>query len=265
MAASDAPIGLFDSGLGGLSVLREVRTALPAEHLLYYADSAFCPYGARPPSEIRARCQLIAAALLDRGAKALIVACNTASSVALAQLRQVTGVPVVGLVPAVKPAVALSRAGRVAVLATPRTADGALLGSVVAAHAGGAEVTILPAPGLADLVESGQTAGPAVEALLRRLLEAPLRSGVDTVVLGCTHYPFVRPVVEAVVGPRVAVIDSGEAIARRTASVLADQGGLRSGTTPGHLALFTSGVPATVGAVASTLLGESVRPSFLPL
>ncbi|MDP9356063.1 MAG: glutamate racemase [Chloroflexota bacterium] len=257
------PIGVFDSGLGGLSVLRSLRAMLPAEDVLYYADSAHCPYGLRTPEEILHRSATITSTLVQRGAKLIIVACNTATSVALQELRGRFGLPIVGLVPAVKPAVAATRSGRIGVLATPRTACGETLAELIRRHADGAEVFTVAAPGLADLVEAGYTVGPEVEVALQPLLDPLVTSGVDTLVLGCTHYPFLRDAIRDLVGPDITVIDSGEAIARRTRDVLATCDGLRPGSRPGNLELLTSGGPKTVGAVASRLLGEPVVASHL--
>ncbi len=263
---ADGMIGMFDSGLGGLSVLRDVRAALPAEDILYYADSAYCPYGERDEAEIIARSALITRALLERGAKVVIVACNTATSVALMTLRATTDVPIIGLVPAVKPAVANSPGGRVGVLATPRTVEGRMLADLIAAHRGDARVVTVPAPGLADLVESGHVSGPLVDGLLHPLL-APLHAAqIDTLVLGCTHYPFLRRALTAHLGPEVHITDSGEAIARRASSVLAEMGaGRQPGTDIGSTHLLTSGDQDHVGTVAARLLGRSLPVERLTL
>ena len=264
MNVHSSPIGVFDSGLGGLSVLREVRAVLPAEDLVYYADCAHCPYGKQSPEAILARSLAITDALVERGAKVVVVACNTASSVALAAVRAAfPGVPIVGLVPAVKPAVAATRSGRIGVLATPRTVAGDLLAALIREHAGATEVHLVPAPGLVDLVETGETTGPKVEAALRPLL-APLRArGVDTLVLGCTHYPFLRTAIRGVVGPEMALVDSGEAIARRTREVLDAHGQRRDRDRVGSLTLLTSGDAEEGGTVASRLLGEPVEVTRL--
>jgi glutamate racemase len=264
--ASDAPIGVFDSGLGGLSVAREVRALLPAEDLIYFADCAYCPYGTRSPDEIKARCFAIAGTLIDRGAKLLIVACNTACAVALPELRARFSVPIVGLEPAVKPATRLTRSRRIAVLATPRTAASERLAVLIRNVASSVEVRTVPAPGLVELVESGRVAGPAAERILSDLI-GPLRVwGVDVLVLGCTHYPFLRPVIERVAGPQVHVVDSGEAIARRTRSVLEDHGLIRCCEEPcGSLTVYTSGEARHVAAVSALLLGSSVSTTSLTI
>ena len=246
-------------------MLRELRALLPAEDMLYYADSAHCPYGERSADYILDRCTSIMDELLARGAKAVVVACNTATSVALADLRTRYGVPIVGMVPAVKPAAAATRSGRIGVLATPRTVTGEALAALIREHAHGAEVYAVPAPGLVDLVEAGHLAGPPVEAALCPLLAPLLAKGVDTIVLGCTHYPFLRGAIIDLAGSDLAVIDSGEAVARRTRDVL-DAHALRAPTSgSGALALLTSGGADRVGAVASRLLGERVTASHLPV
>lgn len=264
--SADGLIGMFDSGLGGLSVLRDVRAALPAEDILYYADSAHCPYGERDDAEIIARSALITGALIERGAKLVIVACNTATSVALMSLRASTNVPIIGLVPAVKPAVANSPWGRVGVLATPRTVEGRMLADLIAEHRGDARVLTVPAPGLADLVESGHVDGPLVDGLLHPLL-APLQTAeIDTLVLGCTHYPFLRDALTVHMGPRVRITDSGEAIARRATSVLAGMGtGRNPDAATGSTRLLTSGDPDHVGTVAARLLGRPLPVKRLAL
>jgi glutamate racemase len=259
-----APVGVFDSGLGGLSVLREIRRRLPAEDVIYYADSAFCPYGSRSAPEIRARSEAIAGTLIAEGAKLVVVACNTASSVAITHLRERFDVPFVGLEPAVKPAVRMTQTGKIAVLATPRTVSGERLRWLIDEHARDVEVYTVPAPGLAELVEHGTLAGDEVQGMLRPLLEPSLNRGADVIVLGCTHYPFLRGEIERFIGDRATVIDSGEAIARRTHYLLTKMGALRADAEPGHLQFMTSGIPEVVGDIATNLLGESIQPIAVP-
>lgn len=257
----DGVVGMFDSGWGGLSVAVAMRSLLPGETLLYVADHAFCPYGERDPAEIGLRARTLARALVERGAKAVVVACNTASSLAIDEVRQVCGrVPVVGVVPAVKTAAAATASGTIAVLATPRTADGAYLARLIGDHAPGVRVLVGHGSGLVEFVETGELEGERVEAVLRGVLAEPLRAGADQIVLGCTHYPFLRPAIQRVVGPAVGVVDSGGAIARRLRHILDEAGALESGKV-GRLLLATTGVPAGVGPVASRLLGEPVAVS----
>lgn len=259
-----APIGIFDSGIGGLSVAREIRGALPHEHLLYVADSAFVPYGDRGVDEVRARTLAAGRELQAHGAKLLVVACNTASGAALELLRERLAIPVVGLEPAVKPAVAGSRNGRVGVMATVGTLRSDRYARLVQAYGNGAQVIAQPCPGLADAIEDGHLDDDELRALLPGFTEPLKAAGVDTVVLGCTHYAFVREQIAAALGPGVQILDSGPAIARRTARVLADLGALEP-DGPGSLRILTTGDPAEVGAVAARIWGESLPVERLDL
>lgn len=244
------PIGVFDSGLGGLSVLREIRALLPGEDLLYYADNAYCPYGIRGRDQIQERSDRISRLLLDEGVKAIVVACNTASAMAIEHIRlEFPGVPFVGLEPAVKPAVKLTRSGRIGVLATPRTVAGERLRWLIETHANGIEVRTVAATGLVELVEAGVLSGPEVVAALRPLLDPMLEAGADVVVLGCTHYPFLRAEIEAYVGAGIPVIDSGLAIAQRTRMVLRQRGLLIERAGTGSLRMMTSADAGDVAAV----------------
>lgn len=248
---NSAPIGIFDSGIGGLSVAREIRQHLPAEQLLYFADAAYCPYGGRPLEEIRARSHQVVEELVGRGVKLVVVACNTASGAALESLRERFTVPIVGLEPAIKPAVARSRNGRVGVLATAATLQTERFHRLVERYGGSAELFQRASPELVELVESGEIEGPEVERFLARTL-APLREAdVDTVVLGCTHYPFLRAPIGEVMGAGVEILDSGEAVARQVERVL-NQVGAASQEGPGGILLLTSG--------DSRRIAELVRP-----
>jgi glutamate racemase len=262
--SNNQPIGMFDSGVGGLSVLAEVRALRPTESIIYYADNAFCPYGIRPPEEIRGRTEAIARLLVKQGAKAIVVACNTASAVAIDHVRAaLPGVPIVGLEPAVKPGVAMTKTKNIGVLATPRTVTGERLRWLIETHGGDVKVHTVAATGLVELVEAGVLTGTEVNAALAPLLDPMIAADVDVVVLGCTHYPFLREAIEAYVGPDVAVIDSGKAIARRTQSVLDVAGLLSPSFDPGTWTLQTSGDPAVVGPVAEMLTGSQVVVSHI--
>ncbi len=254
---ADRPVGVFDSGLGGISVLRELRRRLPGEDYLYFADSAWCPYGIRPPEEIRERSAKVVGDLIAAGAKVVVIACNTASAMVVFALRDAfPDVPLVGLEPAVKPAVERSRAGRVGVLATPRTVAGERLRWLIETYAAGVEVHRVAATGLVELVEEGILDGPEVDAALRPLLDPMIAVGVDKLVLGCTHYPFLRAPIERYMGSGVEVIDSGAAIARRLDAVLTGAGLRRERNEVGTVRLATSGDPEAVGALAERLLGD---------
>jgi glutamate racemase len=261
VSRSSDPIGVFDSGLGGLSVLRALRTQLPGESFIYLADSAFCPYGDKDDPTIESRVRELVGALVERDCKAVVIACNTACAVALGSMRAQFTLPIVGLEPAVKPATLRSKHRRVAVLATPRTARGDKLRRLIETHAGGVVVETIPAPGLVDLIEAGQVHSRQTRTLLSQLLEGPLARGCDAVVLGCTHYPFVAGVVAEIVGPSVAILSTGKPVARQTDRVL-ERDGLRSPSTRGGDCLYlTTGEPLVFEAMASRLLGTPVKAS----
>jgi len=232
--------------MGGLSILAALRDALPGEDFIYFADSGAAPYGGRSADEIRQLTLRAAHWLVRQGAKAIVVACNTACAVALDDVRAEFGpdLPVVGLVPAVKPAVSLTRTGKVGVFATPVTLQGRLLRNVIEQHAQPAGVEVLPAAhlGLVPLVEAGELAGSRVEGVLREALTPLHDAGVDVLVLGCTHYPFVRDAIHAVFPGCFTLLDSGEAIARQTRRVLV-QRGLRAARARGGVRLHCTGTP----------------------
>jgi glutamate racemase len=250
-------IGIFDSGVGGLSVAREIRGALPAEDLLYVADTAYCPYGDRPIEEVRERALAVGRYLQDAGAKLVVAACNTASGAALEDLRATLQVPVVGLEPAVKTAVAQTRARRVGVLATSGTLRSERFARLLRAHGDGVQVIPQACPGLADLIEQGHLDGEVLTSRLEELTR-PLRdAGVDMVVLGCTHYAFVGAPLQRVLGAAVTLVDSAPAIARRTAQLL-EQGRARRDAGEGGIRVLTTGDPEKVAAVVQRLWGRPV-------
>ncbi len=227
-----ATIGIFDSGVGGLSVAAAIRQQLPGADLRYVADTAHVPYGPRPLLEVRGFAAAIAHFLIEQPVQVVVVACNTASAAALYPLRaRFPATPFVGMEPAVKPAAEQSRTGRVAVLATPATFQGALFASVVERFAHGVEVIPQICPGLVEQIEAGALATPQTEAMLRGWVEPLLARDIDALVLGCTHYPFVRPLLETICGPRVRVIDPSAAVARQVARVLEPAG---AGGAPGE-------------------------------
>ena len=257
MQGTRRPIGIFDSGVGGLSVAREIRRALPGEDLLYVADTAYCPYGDRALEEVRARALAVGRYVEGAGAKLLVAACNTASGAALEQLREELAIPVVGLEPAVKTGAAVTRNGKVGVMATAGTLTSARYARLVREHAHGIEVQPQPCPGLADLIEEGHLDDERLRARLEQLTR-PLRdAGVDTVILGCTHYAFVSGPLGRVLGPGVQLIDSAPAIARRTEHLVGGDGS--AGTDrPGGLAVLTTGDPQKVAPVVARLWGAEV-------
>lgn len=212
-------IALFDSGIGGLSVWREIARLLPDQPLLYLADQAHCPYGPRPLEEIRSIARAVVAWLVDQDAGLVVVACNTASAAALYDLRERFSIPIVGMEPAIKPAIQRTRSKKVGVLATPATFQGEPYARLLARYAKGVEVIAQPCAGWVEWVEAGRMDDPATAELVERYV-GPLRTaGVDELVLGCTHYPFLRPWIEQAAGPAVDVIDPSPAVARQVQRV----------------------------------------------
>lgn len=259
-----APIGVFDSGVGGLSVLRDIRAALPHESLIYAADSKHVPYGSKTPEYIRQRSLTLTRFLLERGAKAIVIACNTATAAAATLLRTTFHVPIVGMEPAVKPAVAATRTGVVGVLATVGTIKSAQVAALLGRFGQGVDVVTQGCPGLADQVEAGDLDGPTTRGLVEQYTAPLLARGADTIVLGCTHYPFLRPLIADVVGLNVALIDTGAAVARRLEHVLAEQDLLNPDTTLGSAAFWTSGDVAAAQRVMSMLWGSDMHVKLLP-
>ena len=259
---TDAPVGIFDSGLGGLSVLRHIRAQLPHEHLIYVADTGFAPYGGRPEHVVAERSLAVIRFLVDQGAKAIVVACNTATISAIRLLREhYPHLPIVGVEPGLKPAAAATHSGKVGVLATERTLSGAKFLQLrdQITEATGAQFLLQPCPGLVDNIEAGDTEG--VLTMVRRYVTPLLEEGADTLVLGCTHYPLVQATIEDVIaqaGARdIRLIDTGDAIARQLARLL-DAGHLLrqpQPDVPARLEAYTSASATALSAAFNTLLG----------
>lgn len=247
------PIGVFDSGVGGLSVLKEVRLLLPFENIIYYADSAYCPYGIKTKEEILSRSFKICDFLLTKESKILVVACNTASAAGLEIFRQKYNIPIVGMEPAVKPATTITKNGKIGVLATAVTLSGGRFSSLLERYQNGADVFSQPCPGLVELVEAGQHESTQATEILKRYINPLLEKGVDTIVLGCTHYPFLKNLVIKIAGNNITVIDTGEAVARYVGRVLAQQDLINPDVKKGTETFYTSGNPDVVGPVINKL------------
>ncbi len=256
MTSRSRPIGVFDSGVGGLSVLRHIRAALPGEDLLYVADSAHAPYGLKSAAFIEARALAIAEFLVAQDAKALVVACNTATSAAIVGLRRRFELPIVGMEPAVKPAVEATRSGVIGVLATGGTLESARFAELVQRFGSRARVVVQPCPGLVERVESGDLSGPATRALLSAFVSPLLAQGADTLVLGCTHYPFLQPLLRELAGEDVALIETGAAVARQLARRLAEAD-FRPARSAGREVFFSSGEPGRMEALLPQLWGRA--------
>lgn len=227
--SSQAPIGVFDSGVGGLSVLRAILLELPDKPIIYLADQAHVPYGPRSLAEVRSFSETISRYLINQGCKLVVVACNTASAAALYSLRQTfPDTPFIGMEPAVKPAAEITRTRAVGVLATPATFQGVLYASVVERFANGVQIYQDTCPGLVIQIESGHLDSMETREILEKALRPMLKQGIDTVVLGCTHYPFVIPLIQHITGPFIRVIDPAPAIARQVRRILAQKGDSQS-------------------------------------
>lgn len=256
--APDSPIGVFDSGVGGLSILRAIRHELPDEDLLYVADSANAPYGDRPASFIAERADEIAAFLIRAGAKAIVVACNTASVVAVERLRSWSPVPVVAIEPAIKPASRTTSSGVVAVLATTRTIASEAVARLCAAHGGDVEILLQACPGLAERVERADLSSRETRALLEHYLSPLLAAGADTIVLGCTHYSFLGDAIRDIVGAGVDLVDPAAAVARQAARRLGANRRRSVAERPARAMFFSSSAAQDAAVAMSALWGCDV-------
>lgn len=255
-------IGVFDSGVGGLSVVRELISRLPDESILYIADQANVPYGNRNLIEVRQISEKIVRFLIQSGAKTIVVACNTASAAALYYLRETfPDTPFVGMEPAVKPAAEQTQSGTVGVLATPATFQGKLYESVVNRFASGVNVIQQTCPGLVEQIETGLINSDETHALLSAALQPLIEKNIDTLVLGCTHFPFVIPVIKKITGKDVTVIDPSPAVARQTERILAVHN-LQSSfnaanQSPPRIILYTTGDMGSFERISRSLLNVS--------
>jgi len=249
------PIGIFDSGVGGLSVLREIRNQYPAEGLIYIADQIHVPYGTRSRRQVLGYSEGIIRYLICEQAKIIVLACNTASAVALAHLRKkYPSLPFVGMEPAVKPAAEGTSTGVVGVLATPATFQGDLYASTVEKFARGVKVLQETCPGLVEQIEAGKIDHPLTREILQKALDPMLEQNVDKVVMGCTHYPFVIPIIKEIVGDQVVVIDPAPAVARQTGRLLKSYG-LEANEDSGSIDFLTTGAPDKLAENIKSLIG----------
>ena len=259
-------IGVFDSGVGGLSTLRAIHEAYPHEHLIYVADSGHAPYGDQPAGAIIERAQRITQFLLDQPCKAVVVACNTASVLALPTLRAMTTTPIIGMEPAIKPAAQATRSGVIGVLATQRTIGSESVQRLVAHYASHVRVVLQACPGLVEQVEAGHLDTPETVRLLRAYLSPLCDAGVDQVVLGCTHYYFLRETIARLVGPSVNVLEPAQAIARQLGARSHLLSGLREGDAQGGFSFFSSARNLDVaGDVMARLWGMDLTGQVRPL
>jgi glutamate racemase len=252
------PLGVFDSGVGGLSVLRAIHQLLPEESLVYFGDQGHVPYGPRPMDEVRRFAEEITRFMLDKNAKLIVVACNTASAAALHYLREsFPEVPIVGMEPAIKPAAEITHTGVVGVLATPATFQGALYSSVVERFANHVKILQDTCPGLVQQIEKGDFTSDATRGILQAALKPMMKMGIDTIVLGCTHYPFVIPLIQEIVGLDVRVIDPSPSIARQVERLLVSFGTRTDQSQTIPMQFFTSGKAINFKRLLPKLFGET--------
>ena len=259
---SQAPIGIFDSGVGGLSVLREIEAAMPAESIHYVADSANAPWGDKPPSFVRERGLSIARFLVESGAKAIVIGSNTGTAGSAEALRAELTVPVVGIEPGIKPAVAATRSGVIGAIVPAAVGGSDRLASLLERFSSDVKVIVQPVPGVVEHIEEADLDGPALRRMVEGYVRPMLDAGADVIVLGSTHYVFLKPLLGEI-APHVTLIETGAAVARRLASVLEERG-LRAEDGRGAERFWTSGDPAASARVISALLGRSVEVERLP-
>jgi glutamate racemase len=256
-------IGVFDSGVGGLSVLHHIRQTLPNERLIYVADSAHVPYGDKSAQYIEHRAITLTRFLIEQGADAIVIACNTATAAAAATLRSQFNLPIVGMEPAVKPAVAATKSGIVGVLATIGTLESARFAALLERYAGEVKIVTQGCPGLVEQVESGDLHGIRTRELIERYTTPLLARGADTLILGCTHYPFLSNLIRDVVGEHITLIDTGEAVARHLQRRLLSELPCRTAAQPDEF-FYTSGDCAQATRTMSSLWGSTIEAQSLP-
>jgi glutamate racemase len=261
---AEAPIGVFDSGVGGLTILSALRQELPYENYIYFGDTAYCPYGTRSDAEITELSIQVCRFLIGQGVKLIVVACNTASQAALNSLRATfTSIRFVGVVPAVKPAASATKKGRIGIAATNQAAKAIYLQQLIDEFAGGIQAFAVGCPQLVTLVEQGELDGFAVEETVKQALHPILKEDVDVIVLGCTHFPALRPVIERVTFHKIHIIDSSAAVARRTHDVLDAEELIQPDNSNheriGNLKVWCSGDVEVFSNVANKLLGYTIH------
>ena len=258
-------IGVFDSGVCGLSVLRAIRAALPHENLVYVADSGHAPYGDQTEAHITQRTLAVGNWLAEQGVKAITIACNTATVVAAKSLREQTHLPVVAIEPAIKPAVALTRSGVVGVLATSQTVQSAAVARLVELYGAEKRIVLQACPGLVEQVERADLHSAETEGLLRQFVTPLWAQGADTLVLGCTHYPFLRDSIQRVAGEGVTLLDPAEAVARELTRRLSNNGSLSTQTESGRVQFYTTGDMAQTQHAVMRLWGATAKVHAMPL
>lgn len=258
------PIGVFDSGIGGLSVLKEIKKILPNEKYIFVADQKHVPYGGKTSAQLIDLADKITSYFVSQNAKMVVIACNTSTCYSINAMRsKYPNLPFVGTVPAVKKAVEKSVSKSVAVISTPATAKSPYLKKLIEQYAKNAKIVRVGCAGLENAVEEGDISSKKVDALLNRYLKEALKNHPDYIVLGCTHYPFLKKAIQRHVGSKIKLIDSGKAIARRVDSLLSEAGNL--GNSSGGTTYLTTGDPERFASVASVLLKEKISAKKLEI
>lgn len=253
---NSAAIGVFDSGVGGLSITKCIAAQLPHENIIYIADSLHAPYGEKSVDFIIQRVNTIAKLLIAKGVKAIVIACNTATVNAIEQLRAQVNIPIIGVEPAIKPAAKQSISKKIAILATQATSGNQRFKDLIDLHHNGAQVLIQPCPGLVEFIEQGKQHSPACNALLRQYIEPLVNQGIDTLVLGCTHYPFVQHQISVIAGPQVSIIETAAPVTLQLSKKLAEMDLTASSSQQGQTQFFSSLVTKQQEQIFSQLWQE---------
>jgi glutamate racemase len=252
-------IGVMDSGVGGISVLKHIHALLPHENLMYVADSKYAPYGNKTAEEITARCMILADFLMSQNVKALVIACNTATAAAIDELRRTFDIPIIGMEPAVKPAAEASKNGIIGVLATVGTLKSAQFAALLESYGRNVKVITQGCVGLVECIERGELDAPETKALIRQYTAPLLAEGADTIVLGCTHYPFVKDAIREVVGDKIALIDTGAAVANQLKNKLEEKGLLSTSKQKAEVHFWTNSEAENAEQVTEKLWGENAE------
>jgi glutamate racemase len=256
---SSQAIGVMDSGVGGISVLKHIHALLPHENLIYFADSKYAPYGNKTAEEITARCMEIADFLLQKEVKSLVVACNTATAAAIDALRETFDIPIIGMEPAVKPAAEASKNGVIGVLATVGTLKSAQFAALLESYGRNVKVVTQACVGLVECIEHGELDMPATKALIASYTAPLLAEGADTIVLGCTHYPFVKHVIQEIVSDKITLIDTGAAVAKQLKRQLEEKGLLSTSKEKAEVTFWTNSEAENAELVTEKLWGKHVE------
>ena len=259
MLKQNQAIGVMDSGVGGISVLKHIHALLPHENLIYLADSKYAPYGNKTAQEITQRCLILCDDLLQKNVKAIVVACNTATAAAIDTLRETFDIPIIGMEPAVKPAAAATKNGIIGVLATVGTLKSAQFAALLESYGRNVKVVTQACVGLVECIERGELDTPETKALIRQYTSPLLAEGADTIVLGCTHYPFVKHVIQEVVGDKITLIDTGAAVAKQLKRQLEEKGLLSTSQQKAEVHFWTNSEADNVAQVTEKLWGKHVE------